>query len=403
MARQGREPGGAAMNAPARVLMVHNAYQQRGGEDSVVDSEVELLRARGHAVETYFRSNDDIGQLSTATVARQTLWSERSAQELGALVQRFQPAIVHVHNTFPLVSPSIYWTAARLGIPVVQTLHNFRLLCLNALFLREGKVCEDCLGGLPWRGVARGCYRDSRPASGVLAGMLALHRGLGTYRHKVARYIALNDFCRQKFIEGGLPPQRLVVKPNFVDSPGPPDPDRPRSGLLFVGRLSVEKGVGTLAHAMARLPLAGLRVAGDGPLRGELQGLAGVSLLGSLPKQGVMDEMARALALVVPSICHENFPRTLVEAYASGLPVIASRTGTLAELVRDGETGLLFEPGDAQDLTRKLHWALDHPQALRTMGEQARARYEAAFTPEANYGQLSAIYEAARREQPSRA
>ncbi|MBA4262159.1 MAG: transferase, partial [Comamonadaceae bacterium] len=320
-----------------RVLFVHNTYQHRGGEDSVVESEIELLKSRGHAVESYTRSNDDIGRLPAATLAQQTLWSERSAQELSALVRRFQPNIIHAHNTFPLVSPSVYWAASRLGVPVVQTLHNFRLMCLNALFLREGKVCEDCLGSLPWRGVVRGCYRESRPASGVLAGMLTLHRGLGTYQNKVARYIALNEFCRGKFIEGGLPAGRVAVKPNFVDSRAAPDTGRPRSGLLFVGRLSVEKGVSTLAQAMGKLPLAGLRVAGDGPQRGELEGLVGVSLLGSLPKQGVMDEMARALALVVPSIWYETFGMVAIEAFASGTPVIASRIGALAELVRDGE------------------------------------------------------------------
>ena len=381
-----------------RVLFVHNTYQHRGGEDSVVESEIELLKSRGHAVESYARSNDDIGSLPAATLAQQTLWSQRSAQELSALVRRFRPDIMHAHNTFPLVSPSVYWAASRLGVPVVQTLHNFRLMCLNALFLREGKVCEDCLGSLPWRGVARGCYRGSRPASGVLAGMLTLHRGLGTYQNKVARYIALNDFCRQKFIDGGLPPERLVVKPNFVDSAAAPDAGGARSGLLFVGRLSVEKGVSTLAQAMGKLPLAGLRVAGDGPQRGELEGVAGVSLLGSLPKQGVMDEMARALALVVPSICYETFGMVAIEAFASGTPVIASRIGALAELVRDGETGLLFEPGDAKDLTHKLRWALANPGAMRAMGHQARMRYEADYTPEVNYGQLMAVYEAALHE-----
>ncbi len=386
------------MSAPYRVLMIHNTYQHRGGEDSVVESEIELLRSRGHAVETYLRSNDDIRQLPAATVARQTLWSDRSAQELAERVARFRPDVIHTHNTFPLVSPSVYWTAARLGVPVVQTLHNFRLMCLNALFLREGKVCEDCQGNLPWRGVVRGCYRDSRPASAVLAGMLALHRGLGTYQHKVARYIALNGFCRDKFIQGGLPAQRLVIKPNFVDSPVLPDHGDVRSGLLFVGRLSTEKGVGTLAQAMEKLPLASLRVAGDGPQRGELEGRAGVTLLGSQPKQAVMDEMARALALVVPSIWYENFPRTIVEAYASGLPVIASRVGALAEIVKDGETGLLFEPGDVRDLARQLRWALDHPQAMQAMGRQARALYEAEFTPAVNYGQLIDIYDSAMYE-----
>jgi glycosyltransferase involved in cell wall biosynthesis len=384
------------MSAPYRVLVMHNAYQHRGGEDSVVASEVELLRSRGHAVETYLRHNDEIGGIAPAILAQQTLWSRRSVRELTALIRRFQPDIMHAHNTFPLVSPSLYWAASRQGVPVVQTLHNFRLMCLNALFLREGRVCEDCLGQLPWRGVVRACYRDSRLASGVLAGMLTLHRGMGTYRHQVTRYIALNRFCRDKFIAGGLPARRLAVKPNFVEAPAPAEGER--AGLLFVGRLSPEKGVGTLARAMRQLPGAALRVAGDGPQRGELDGVPGVALLGSLPHQAVMDEMGRALALVVPSIWYETFGLVALEAFGSGTPVIASRMGSLTEIVRDHETGLLFEPGNPEDLALKLRWALDNPPAMQAMGRQARALYEAEFTPDVNYWQLTAIYADALRE-----
>ncbi|MFZ5576454.1 MAG: glycosyltransferase family 4 protein [Pseudomonadota bacterium] len=374
----------------SRVLVVHNAYQHRGGEDTVVEAEIALLRIHGHEVETYFRSNDDVRGMSAPALARQTVWSSRTVSELEALLQRFRPSVIHVHNTFPLVSPSLYWAAARAGIPVVQTLHNFRLLCLNALFLREGKVCEDCMGRLPWRGVARACYRGSRAASAALASMLTLHRVLGTYQSKVARYIALNEFCRAKFIEGGLPAGRVVVKPNFVDFPAP-EPG-PRAGLLFVGRLSAEKGIATLAAAMATLTGASLRVAGDGPEATLLDGVPGVLRLGSLPGDAVRAEMARATALVVPSIWYENFPRTIVEAFACGLPVIASRLGALADIVTDGETGLLFEPGDPRDLAAKLAWAQANPERMAEMGRRARAQYEAEFSVEVNYRRLIAIY-----------
>ncbi|NDP47665.1 MAG: glycosyltransferase, partial [Sulfuriferula multivorans] len=339
-----REEGAAL----PRVLIAHNAYQHRGGEDSVVEAEIALLRSHGHVVETYFRSNDDVAAMSSLSLARHTLWSNRTSHELAKLIRRFKPDVIHVHNTFPLMSPSLYWAAERAGIPVVQTLHNFRLMCLNALFLREGKVCEDCMGKLPWRGVARACYRGSHTASAALAGMLALHRGLGTYQNKVARYIALNGFCRDKFIEGGLPAERVEVKPNFVDFDAPPL--TARVGMLFVGRLSVEKGVATLAEAMAVLPDMSLRVAGDGPEEELLAGVAGIARLGSMPSEAVRQEMACAVALVVPSIWYENFPRTIVEAFACGLPVIASRIGALADIVTDGVTGLLFEPANARDL-----------------------------------------------------
>jgi len=395
-----------------RIVVAHNAYQHRGGEDSVVEAEVALLRSHGHAVETFFRSNDDVAGMSTLSLARQTLWSGRTSHDVAELVRRFRPDVIHAHNTLPLISPSLYWAAARAGVPVVQTLHNFRLMCLNGLFLREGRVCEDCMGQLPWRGVARACYRGSRPASAVLAGMLALHRGLGTYRHKVARYIALNGFCRGKFIEGGLPADRVVVKPNFVDwaegegsrfkvqgsrenAEGVGDDP---GGLLFVGRLSVEKGVATLGAAMALLSGVGLRVAGDGPQAGSLDGVAGVTRLGSLPAAAVRAEMAQAVALVVPSIWYENFPRTIVEAFASGLPVIASRIGALAELMREGETGLLFEPGNARALADTMAWAQANPQRMAAMGRNARAQYEAEFSPQVNYRRLMEIYDEAIAE-----
>ena len=384
-----------------RVLVAHCAYQQRGGEDAVVEAEVDLLRVRGYAVATYLRRNDDVATLPTAALAAQTLWSRRTVRELMDEIARFRPDVIHVHNTLPLLSPALYWAAARAGVPVVQTLHNFRLMCLNALFLREGRVCEDCVGRLPWRGVARGCYRDSRAASGVLAGMLGLHRALGTYRHKVARYIALNAFCRDRFIAGGLPADRVVVKPNFVDAP--PPPAGPRDGLLYVGRLSAEKGIATLAHALhvaaGEASRAALRVAGDGPAAAVLDGVPGITRLGALPADDVRREMEHAAALVVPSVWYENFPRTIVEAFAAGLPVIASRIGALAGIVADGTTGLLFEPGDAQDLAQKIAWAKAHPAEMAAMGRLARAQYEAQFSADVNYRRLLAIYHEAMAER----
>lgn len=379
-----------------KVLFVHNFYQQRGGEDSVVESEVELLRSHGHAVATYFRHNDDITHRSKAAVAKDTFWSLSAAADMISLMDQHQPDVIHVHNTFPLISPSMYWAAAKRGIPVVQTLHNFRLHCPQAMYLRNGKVCEDCLGKIPWRGALRGCYRDSTLQSSVLASMVTVHRALGTWQNKVTRYIALNEFCRSKFIEGGLPATRISIKPNFVDFDAPIGGDR--RGFLFVGRLSAEKGVDVLVNAQRKTPASMLRVAGTGPEHALLDQLAGLTVLGALPMEQVRQEMSSAAALVLPSIWYENFPRTLVEAFGCGLPVIASRIGALAELVKDGQTGLLFEPGDADDLARKMRWALDNRQAMATMGGNARKQYEAEFTADRNYEQLMAIYDSAIAE-----
>lgn len=376
-----------------KVLVAHNAYLVRGGEDAVAEAEVALLRANGHEVVEYFRNNDDVVTMSRVRLAADTLWSRRTHAEVSALLARVTPDVVHVHNTLPLISPSLYWAAAGVGVPVVQTLHNFRLMCPQAMLLREGKVCESCLGRTPWPAVQHACYRSSSAQTAVLGGMLVLHRALGTYANKVSRYIALTEFCRAKFVQGGLPADKVVVKPNFVGDPGPATGSR--QGLLFVGRLSPEKGVAALAEAARSLPASSLRVAGSGPAEDTLRGVAGITVLGGLPAAEVAGEMSRAISLVLPSICYENFPRTLVEAFAAGLPVVASRIGALAELVEDGVTGLLANPGDAADLAAKMHWALAHPVAMAKMGCAARRVFEAKYTPQENHAQLVAIYQQA--------
>lgn len=380
---------------PERVLLVHNAYQQSGGEDSVVADETALLRRKGHEVVEMRRDNDDIRRMGRAELVADTWWSRDAHREATGLLLRHRPDVVHVHNTFPLVSPSLYWACADAGVPVVQTLHNFRFACPQAMFLREGRVCEDCLGRMPWPALRHGCYRGSRPQTAVVAGMLALHRTLGTYRTRVSRYIALNEFCRSKFVQAGLPASRIEVKPNFADIERVDDAAA-RDGFLFVGRLSPEKGMHTLDAAWA-LQGAGrrLRVAGVGAQDAALATRAGVTMLGALTQAQVLREMRAALALVLPSIWYENFPRTLVEAYGAGLPVIASRIGALADLVEHGVTGLLFEPGDADALGRALNWAAVNPARMAEMGANARARFEALYTPDINYARLTEIYRSA--------
>lgn len=378
---------------PLRILVAHNRYQERGGEDAVVDAEIALLRSYGHDVTEYRRDNATLESASRLQLLQQTLWSSSSAREIRDVVRSKNPDVIHVHNTFPLLSPAIYWACASARVPVVQTLHNFRLLCVQAMFLRNGQVCEDCLGKLPWRGVLRKCYRKSAAQSAALAAMLGLHRGIGTYRRKVSRYIALSDFSRRKFIEGGLPAQKISVKPNFVAAARTSEGER--AGALFVGRLSPEKGLQVLVAALQCLPHASCEVIGTGPQLHALEGNAQLRLLGQQSQEAVLDRMRRSAYLVMPSICYEQFPRTLVEALACGLPVIASRLGPLAELVEDGRTGLLFDPGSARDLAEKIRFAESNPNMMRQMGHNARGEYEARYTPQRNHEQLMEVYSAA--------
>ncbi|MGH8597316.1 MAG: glycosyltransferase [Gammaproteobacteria bacterium] len=377
------------MSVP-RILIVHCRYKQPGGEDMVVAAEADLLKLRGHPVWLYERDNRDVDQLNRARLACESIWSGRSSRDISDVLAEFRPDVVHVHNTFPLISPSLYWAVDRAAIPLVQTLHNFRLLCPQAMLLRDGHVCEDCVGKLPWRAVTRRCYRHSAAASGVLAIMLGMHRGLGTFRHKVTRYIALNQFCLRKFVSGGLPAEKLVVKPNFIDLP--PPREFPRSGGLYVGRLAPEKGINTLLNGLARLPGTPFTVIGAGPEAATISARPGVSALGWQSQPMIYEHMQRAAYLVIPSIWYENFPRTLVEAFACGLPVIASRLGALAELVHEGKTGLLFEPGSGQDLSDKIAWATAHQDEMAHMGMRARAEYEVYYTPGKNYERLMEIY-----------
>jgi len=388
-----------------KILIVHNAYQQRGGEDVVVDAECALLRDAGHRVQLYRRSNDELRHMGKLASASAALWNAQPAREIDEVCADFRPHVIHVHNTFPLISPAFLRRVAQRGIALVQTLHNFRLICPQGMLLRGQAICEDCLGNLPWRAVTRRCYRDSTAQSAVVAGMLGLHRALGSYRDSVDQYIALNEFCRAKFIAGGLPAERLRVKPHFAAAPDAMDEDA-RSGGLFVGRLSAEKGLELLAQSLAESPSA-LKIIGHGPLEEMARSRFGSDYLGCQPRAQVTQAMQRAAYLVAPSICYETFGMNIIEAFACATPVIASGHGGYAELVHDGVTGLLFNPGDARDLAKKIAWAESHPAHMRRMGEAARHEYCMRYTPQKNYGLLMEIYEHAieqrRRRMPAAA
>ncbi|WP_041220625.1 glycosyltransferase family 4 protein [Deinococcus geothermalis] len=402
------------------VLVVHNFYQQGGGEDQVFWAETQALREWGVNVTTHTVHNDVIQKGSHLRTALGTVWNAGAARTLAQLVERDRIDVVHFHNTFPLISPAAYRAVRSRGAAVVQTLHNFRLLCVNALLFREGHVCEACLGHtLPWPGVQHACYRGSRAGSAVVAGMLTAHRLLGTYAREVDVYIALTSFARDKLIQGGLPADKLVIKSNFLRDPAELRDPADRGGeseeepyALFVGRLSQEKGVGTLLCAWrdlgGRLPL---KIVGDGPLAPLVEQAArdfpGVHWLGRQPSPRVLELMRSAQMLIFPSEWYEGFGITLLEAFASGLPVVASDLSAIPTIVQHGCTGRLFQPGDAADLAAQVRWLLDHPREHAAMRRAARQEYETRYTAERNMAELLDIYRlalsrrAARRSVPA--
>lgn len=387
-----------------KILFVHNRYQQAGGEDNVVTAEAELLVERGHEVGLWIVDNKDLstGLIGKIKTALTTSYSPASRAIAHDKLHRFRPDMVHVHNFFPQISPSVYDACLDESVPVVQTLHNYRLICPGAILMRQGKICEQCIAGWPYQAAWYGCYRGSKVGSLVVAHMVAQHRKLGTWQHKVNRFIALTNFAKNKFVEAGFPEDKIAVKANFLHDPlpGSPRPNPTTPGFaLFVGRLSEEKGIKTLLQAWSIFDdQTLLKVAGIGPLETLLQSKNNIVALSLQNAAEIGHLMQQASFLVLPSECYEGFPLVLVEAFAHGLPVLASNLGSMADIIEDGETGLLFAPGDAGDLASKVKWLLENPQKAQKIGENARRTFLVKYTAEQNYKQLMIIYESARRQ-----
>ena len=328
-----------------RFLLIHNYYLQRGGEDAVFTAEKALLGRKNHKVFTYVAYNAEVYDVGHLQSAVETIWSRHKKREIVQLIRIHKPDVVHFHNTFFRISPSAYYACKREGVPVVQTLHNYRLICPGALLMRGGRICEKCVGKvIPWTGVVYGCWRNSRAQTGVVVAMLSMHRLLRTWTKQVDIYIALTKFARRKFIEGGLPEDKIVVKPNFV-YPDPGTGEHKGNFVLFVGRISPEKGVRTLLQAWQKIKDIPLKIVGKGPLLKEVQSkIKGeIEVLGRIPQEEVFCLMKEAQFLIFPSEWYEGFPVVLVEAFATGLPVLASNLGAMAEIVESPKTLLRLQ------------------------------------------------------------
>jgi len=377
--------------------MIHNRYHLKGGEDRVFEEEVSMLKQQGHFVELYEEDSAKItGAFATLMVALGLIFSIPSYRRVRQAIKQHKPDVVHVHNFFPLISPSVFYACSSLGVPVVHTLHNYRTICPTGLLLHEGKVNERSIKEGPFWTVPHKVYRGSLIGTLLLAVSISVHRHIGTWRNKVDRYVALTQFQRDKFVEAGWPADKIRVKPNFAQDRSLGEGDSRKSGgfTLFVGRLSHEKGVDLVLEAWEQIDLP-LKIVGDGPLMDSLNSSAkrNVEPLGHLAKEDVYRLMAQADLLVVASKCYEAFGLVIVEAFSCGTPVIAPALGGMPEIIQDGENGLLFEPGNVSDMQSKIVELTSNPERLERMGARARETYLSRYTESQNCEMLVTIYE----------
>lgn len=385
------------------ILMVHNYYQSHApsGEDIAFQEDEKLLRSKGHKVTIFTRHNDEINQLSSLkklALLYQVSWSRQSYSRLEQLIKQNKPDIAHIHNTFPLISPSIYYVLKKYNIPIVQVIHNYRLFCASGIFYRKNSICEKCLEHGNIFAIIYGCYRNSRIQTLPLVFMQKTHEFLKTWIKQIDMFIALTDFSRQKLILGGLPEDRIAIKPNFFSYL--PEPYyKHEDYAIFLGRLTVEKGILTLMKAWKNLKDIHIKIVGDGILKNEVISATkenpAIEFLGFRPNEECIELLKKSMFMVMPSEWYEGFPMTIREAFACGKPVVASRLGAMAEIINDGATGLLFDTGNPNDLASKVRWLVEHKDFAISMGKSARLEFEAKYTAEKNYEILMEIYKKA--------
>lgn len=384
-----------------KVLVVHNRYKDRTGEDSVFDREVDLLRSHGNHVETFTVDNREILDNTTAekiSLAKSTVWSYKSNNQIYKILSETEPHIVHVHNTLPLLSPSIFHACNKARVPVVHTLHNYRLICPSNTLFREGKVCEKCVSGTLINSVQHGCYRNSRVQTAVVAAMLQYHRWMKTWTRSINGYIALSEFQKMKVAALGIPKSKIYLKPNFIEStPKMVDSIKFGSYYLFVGRLIDEKGIALLIEGYeksgSRYPLV---ITGPGYLREFVSRTTAkndqIKYVGVQSKEEVLEWMKGAIALLFPSVWHECSPMSILEAYSCSLPVVCSRLGALPDMVSHKKTGYIIPQTTAQSLSEALLWVERNKQYWLSLKKNMTKNIKPIYFQDLNYRTLIGIY-----------
>jgi glycosyltransferase involved in cell wall biosynthesis len=395
-----------------KILFVHNRYlQSSGGEDVVVDAEAKLLISKGHTVEIAFFDNAHIGNSTLAKIkaGANSIYSKKSKDRLKKTIADFGPDIVHVHNVYFEASPAVFDAAYECKVPVVFTSHNYRLLCVNAMLLRNGRVCEDCTNlYFPWKGVIRKCYHDSVVDSALVGLITTAHKAKGTWSKKIDRIITPSAFMRQKLLQGALSlnPDKVAVKHNFIEDPGTGPSTNRQNAYVFIGRLSEEKGLDFLLKSFSRMPDKYIQIAGDGPDREKLfkeyGHLPNVSFIGRQSKEQVFQLLKTCRAMLFSSIIYEGMPLTIIEAFATGTPVIASNLGAMQEMIIPGQNGLLFEKDNFESLNNVLNI---FEQTLSTgdlsLYGGARKNYLENYHPDTCYQKVLSIYETVIDQYPA--
>ena len=388
-----------------KVLLIHNQYKQSGGEDAVFKSETDLLVNYGHQVDNLVYDNSVIETLSDKIISGlKVIYNSDTAHDLSLKIRDFKPDVIHVHNFLPLVSPSIFFVAKKWKIPVVLTLHNYRLICPSATLFCNGEIYEKSINSVfPIDAIWKGVYRNSRIQTAAVAVMTAVHNILGTWRNHVSCYISLTQFAKEKILNSTLniPEDKFIVKPNFAVDWGHGIEKR-ENYFLFIGRLTEEKGIRTVLNA-AKSHKFKLMIIGDGPLKKLVEDAAietpTISYLGYQSKWNVVSYLKKCKALIFPSIWYEGFPLTIVEAFSTGAPVIASDLGSMSEIIQHEVNGLHFKPGDERDLISKVIQITESDELAKRLSDHARMSYTRLYTPEQNYAQLVGVYEKVLQQQ----
>ncbi|MBE9490992.1 MAG: glycosyltransferase family 4 protein [Bacteroidetes bacterium] len=391
-----------------KVLLIHNFYRSSApsGEDIVYKHERKLLENNGLSIVAYEKFNDDLDDSSTIKrikIALDGAWSKQTYQELSEFIIRTKPDIAHIHSIFPQISPSAYAACQDNGVPVIQTLHNFRPICPGALLMRDGIPCEDCIGTNLLPSLVHRCYRDSLLATGAIAWQITRNRMTDTYNKLVNKYITLTKFSKSRYVRAGFLEKKITVKSNFLPFTSFTVDEHVQPYAVFVGRLTPEKGVHTLLKAWKYIKNLPLKVIGDGELRQELEELVSslqlpVEFLGFRSNTEVLDIVGNATLQIIPSECYEGFPMVVLEAYALGVPIVASRIGSLEEIITERETGLKFEPGNADDLAEKVNNLISDEQLLVTMKKNAQEVFKKHYTADANFKMLYSLYQQVIKE-----